>query len=131
MLILRGKRGPRPDESGKTYNYEEGALHERPAMEYARRKGYVGFVLKVAGDPTGSHSPQTTQALELFLREDSNITAFYGFSGGGFNIYWVLQALKEKKNVEALKRIDLVVVIGAPNKNGTSRKAQYKPSAYL
>src|SRR5713101_4582009 len=80
MLILRGitnlKVWPK---------YPNGALDEPPALEYASKRGYVGRVLDVSGE-TGDRSPQTRRALHEFLF-DSTITALYGFSGGGYNVY--------------------------------------------
>jgi hypothetical protein len=54
------------------------------ATEYARRSGYEGVVLDVPGQPQSQKSPQATAALKKFL-EDQAVTAFYGFSGGGYN----------------------------------------------
>jgi len=121
MLILRGNHGWRENEAGKKQYYKKGALHEPAAIEYARRRGYEGIVLDVSGDPPGHHlkrsrSPQTLKAL-VALRKDTSIRALYGFSGGGYNVYWILHALSEKER----DRIDLVVVIGAEDT---------KPDAY-
>jgi hypothetical protein len=41
------------------------------------------------------------------------ITAFYGFSGGGGNLMYILDRLA-RENPETLSRIELVVVLGAP-----------------
>jgi len=115
MLILRGNRGAYPDERGQRHDYARGALHEAAAKEYARRKGYEGIVLDVSGDAlrggNRSHNPQTLMALSRFHADDS-ITAFYGFSGGGYDVWWILRSLKE----EDLKRIKLIVVLGAPDR---------------
>ncbi|GJD48455.1 hypothetical protein OPKNFCMD_1174 [Methylobacterium crusticola] len=135
MLILRGNHGYHADEAGKDFNYKGGALHEGPAKEYARRKGYEGVVLNISGDPPEkgkkrSHSPQTILALDTFSR-DKSIEAFYGFSGGGFNIWWILQDLKNKKDEEGLKRIKLVVVLGAPDTPKSAYEASgYKPGSW-
>jgi len=112
MLILRGNHGWREDERGEKHNYKDGALHEPAAKEYARRLGYEGVVLKVSGNPPDDggkrdHSPQTFRALAAF-RKDKAITALYGFSGGGYNICWMLQVLKK----DELKRPERVVVLG-------------------
>ena len=65
MLILRGIAG---HYAGR--DWPRGALDEPPALEYARRKGYVGQVLDVAG-ATGPQSPQTKMALaEVSSRRD-------------------------------------------------------------
>jgi hypothetical protein len=101
MLILRGitnlKYWPK---------YPNGALDEPSALEYARRRGYVGRVLNVSGE-TGDKSPQTRQALREFL-SDSTLTALYGFSGGGYNVYHILNRLTGEQR----DRLELVVVIG-------------------
>jgi hypothetical protein len=101
MLILRGitnlKVWPK---------YPKGALDEPPALQYASKRGYVGRVLDVSGE-TGDNSPQTRQALHEFL-SDSTITALYGFSGGGYNVYHILKRLTQEQR----GRLELVVVIG-------------------
>jgi hypothetical protein len=116
MLILRGNAGSHPDEQGKKHKYERGALHEQAAIEYARRKGYEGTVLDISGDhgtgKTRATSPQTILALDTFHRDES-IASFYGFSGGGYNVWWIIRALKKE---EDLKRIKLLVVLGAPDR---------------
>ena len=126
MLILRGNHGAAyPDEEGKAHDYKRGALHERAAIEYASRKGYEGEVLDVSGDPGGhgnrSKSPQTLMALDRFFH-DGSVAAFYGFSGGGYNVWWILRSLKD----EDLKRIKLVVVLGAPDRP----KSEYESSSF-
>lgn len=117
ILILRGNRGNWEDETGKRRDYDRGALHDQTAKEYARRKGYVGEVLDISGDPpkpqagkklNRSASPQTRLAITTF-RSDKEVVGFYGFSGGGYNIYWILQELTEAE----LKRLELLVVLGA------------------
>ena len=101
MLILRGitnlKWWPK---------YPNGALDEPPALEYASKRGYDGRVLDVSGE-TGDHSKQTRRALQEFLH-DSSITAIYGFSGGGYNTYHILNRLPE----DVRGRLEVVVVIG-------------------
>jgi len=121
MLILRGNRGNYADEQGQPFNYGRGALHEWAAKEYARRKNYEGVVLDVAGNAnppkpgekygTRDDCPQTVQALAKF-RSDDSIAALYGFSGGGFDVWWMLKLLNAKER----KRIELVVVLGAPER---------------
>jgi hypothetical protein len=103
MLILRGIAGR---YSGK--DWPRGALDEPPALEYARRKGYVGQVLDVAG-ATGANSPQTKMALAEFHR-DSTVSALYGFSGGGYNVRHIINALAPAER----DRLKLIVVLGAP-----------------
>jgi hypothetical protein len=128
MLILRGNSGANyPDESGKPHNYEKGALHERAAVEYARRKGYQALVLDISGDPdrrpgkTRATSPQTLLALAT-LEANEEITALYGFSGGGYNVWWILRALSPKVR----GRLKLVVVLGAPERP----QAEYEGSRF-
>jgi pimeloyl-ACP methyl ester carboxylesterase len=106
MLILRGNSGSYEDEDGKKHDYNMGALHEKAAKDYAAMKGYDGEVLPVAGD-----SPkQADDAVQLFKAKDSPYAAIYGFSGGGYHVRHIL----EKLPAEALTRIKLVVVLGAP-----------------
>jgi hypothetical protein len=111
MLILRGNSGTYPDEEGNPHKYEKGALHDHAAMEYARRLGYEPVVLDMSGDhgpgPNRGSSPQTLAALD-WIYGDPEFAALYGFSGGGFNIWWILRKLKEKD----LKRIERIVVLG-------------------
>jgi uncharacterized protein (TIGR02594 family) len=103
MLILRGIAG---HYAGR--DWPRGALDEPPALDYARNRGYTGRVLDVAG-ATGAHSPQTQMALAEF-RRDSTVAALYGFSGGGYNVHHIINALKPDER----KRLKLVVVLGAP-----------------
>jgi hypothetical protein len=115
MLILRGNsalKGKYPDENGNTPPWPKGALHERPAKEYARLMHYEPVVLDIPGQPQGETSPQATEALKQFL-EDQSVCAFYGFSGGGINLRHILHSLA-KNHPETLERIQMVVVIGAP-----------------
>jgi hypothetical protein len=124
MLILRGNSGRFPDENGDPKNYAKGALHEAAALQYAQRVGFTGEVLDISGDRGGSsrsRSPQTISALETFQRRD-DITAFYGFSGGGYNVYWILQAASEAER----QRLTWIAVLGAPE----TPKAKYEASAY-
>ena len=140
MWILRGVADldgkSNPDEKGDPIKWKDGALHEGAAKEYAGFKGYKPVVLDVSGKAdqgtTGKPTEQTKAALKAFLGDpvddpDKPDTAFYGFSGGGYNIYWILQILAKNEKIpgvpgdypEALHRIDLVVVFGAP-KTGSS-----------
>ena len=134
MLILRGNHGSFPDETGKTHDYKWGALHEKAAKDYAMLRGYDGVVLDISGDPAEkkkgeakgpnrSHSAQTILALKRF-KEDPDIVALYGFSGGGYNVWWILQALKDDK--AALARLKLIAVLGAPEQP----EAEYHKSKY-
>ena len=90
--------------------------------------GYYGVVLSVPGLP-GPSSPQATAALKMFS-DDETVTAFYGFSGGGYNVKHILNYLASKKP-EALHRIDLIVVIGAADEDKEGRlvapESDFKP----
>ncbi len=100
MLILRGiadAENPR------------GQLDDDAAHEYARRLGYRGEVLDVAGDADG---PQAKIALDR-IQHDDKVKAIYGFSGGGYNARRVWSQL----NAEERQRIGKVVVIGSPGVN--------------
>jgi uncharacterized protein (TIGR02594 family) len=108
ILILRGIAG---HYGGR--DWPRGALDEPPALEYARRRGYVGKVLDVAG-ATGSHSPQTRMALDEF-RRDQTVAGLYGFSGGGYNVLHIIHALTPAERA----RLRLVVVLGAPRNPST------------
>jgi hypothetical protein len=99
MLVLRG--------IGNSEN-PRGQLDDRSALEYARRVGFRGEVLDVAADPS-SDSEQLRMAVEL-LRRDENISAIYGFSGGGYNVRLIWQQLTPAER----DRIRKLVVIGAP-----------------
>ena len=88
MVILRGnaaKEGKYPDEQGKTPAWPKGALHVKAATDYAKREGYDPIVLNVAGYPQSQDSPQAKAALKVFMTDPSDV-AFYGFSGGGYNL---------------------------------------------
>ena len=97
MLILRGIANA---------EHPHGQLDDDAAREYARRLGYRGDVLDVAGDADG---PQAKIALDR-IRHDDKVTAIYGFSGGGYNARRVWSQL----NAEEHQRIGKVVVIGSP-----------------
>jgi hypothetical protein len=100
MLILRGianSENPR------------GQLDDQSALEYARRRGFRGEVLDVAGD-TGADSPQVLLALER-IRRDQTVTAIYGFSGGGYNARAIWRELGPVER----GRIRNVIVIGSPD----------------
>ena len=101
MLILRGitnlKVWPQ---------FPNGALDEPSALQYASNRGYTGKVLNVSGE-TGDKSKQTNMGLQE-IQNDSSITALYGFSGGGYNVYHILNRLTQ----ELRDRLEVVVVIG-------------------
>jgi hypothetical protein len=99
MLILRGiASAARP----------RGQLDDKSALEYAHRLGYQGEVLDVAGK-TGSNSPQVRMALDRIHRAP-DITAIYGFSGGGYNARNIWSQLTAAER----RRIRKIVVIGSP-----------------
>ena len=103
MLILRGIAG---HFAGQTYPH--GALDEPAALDYARRRGYLGRVLDVSGE-ANEDSPQVVEALAA-IRRDQSISALYGFSGGGYNAAYILDDLTDAER----DRINLVIVLGAP-----------------
>lgn len=96
MLILRGIADA---------NAPKGQLDDDAALEYARRLGYSGEVLDVAADA----GPQVRMALER-IRNDKNVTALYGFSGGGYNA----QSIWAQLNPQERSRITKIVVVGSP-----------------
>lgn len=109
MLILRGISGTFPDPvTGVARRWDHGALDEPSALAYAQLRGYDGQVLQVSGE-TGMGSQQTRATLAAF-RGDPSVAALYGFSGGGYNVRWVLHDLTPAER----RRIRLVVVLGAP-----------------
>lgn len=145
-----------PDEKGNKKAWPNGALHAGAAETYARNKGYEPETVWLSGHPQGYDSPQTREVLKRFvgltlkeegshkkhgshqkhaasyvsdpsLKGDKDIHAFYGFSGGGYNLWWILQYLANH-TPEDLRRIDRVVVIGV-EKNIRS-KADYDYPAY-
>ncbi len=103
MLILRGIAG-----NYDGIDWPRGALYEQPALDYAQRRRYAGRVLDVAGK-ADENSAQTVMALTEF-RRDPTVAAFYGFSGGGYNVKHIL----DKLTPEERDRVQLVVVLGAP-----------------
>ncbi len=93
MLILRGINN---------------LLHEKPAALYAERHGYTPEVLDASGE-TGPHSAQVEMALQRLRRGD--VTALYGFSGGGYNLVHIWHRLPH----QTAERIEQITVVGAPN----------------
>jgi hypothetical protein len=95
MLILRGNsahEGTYPDEAGHDIAWPDGALHVQAASEYATSRGFEPIVLDVPGQPQGQRSPQAKAALKKFFG-DEEVSAFYGFSGGGYNLRHILEYL--------------------------------------
>ncbi len=103
MLILRGV-----GSSEKPH----GQLDEQAALEYARRLGFRGEILDVAGSP-GVNSTQVRMARER-IRQDYTITAIYGFSGGGYNARLIWSELTRPER----DRIRKIVVVGSPGVPG-------------
>ena len=115
MVILRGNSaaaGTYPDEKGKKIAWPIGALHVEAAGDFARRMRYLPVVLPIPGQPQSKSSPQTNAAITLFLA-DLDVKAFFGFSGGGYNVKHILDRLA-LQHPESLSRIELVVSLGAP-----------------
>lgn len=129
MVILRGNSagaGSYPDEKGNAHvAWPIGALHVQAASDYARKRGYEPIVLDKPGQPQSQHSPQARAAVKAFL-EDEAVAAFYGFSGGGYNLRHILDFLAAK-HPQSLLRIELIVVIGSPMRHG---KLAFAPHAY-
>jgi hypothetical protein len=96
MLILRGIADA---------EHPRGQLDDESALEYARRLGYQGEVLDVAANT----SAQLSMALDR-IRHDEDVTAIYGFSGGGYNARRIWSQL----NAEERQRIDTIIVVGSP-----------------
>ena len=96
MLILRGLANS---------EHPRGQLDDASALEYARRLGYRGEVLDVAGNS----SAQVSMALDR-IRHDEHVTAIYGFSGGGYNTQRIWSQLKADER----QHIGKIVVIGSP-----------------
>ena len=117
MVILRGNKaaaGTFPDENGSKPAWPVGALHVDAAREYGSRRGYDPVVLDIPGNPQGETSPQAKAAIKKFV-DDPSVSAFYGFSGGGYNLRHILISLATN-HPDQLHRIGLVVVLGAPDR---------------
>lgn len=116
MVIMRGnsaKAGKYPDEQGNNIAWPIGALHVKAAEEYAKRFNFDPVTLDLPGDPPQSaDTAQSKKALEVLHGDEADI-AFYGFSGGGYNLRHILERLAAKEP-QSLHRIRRVVVIGAP-----------------
>jgi hypothetical protein len=134
MVILPGNQtGPKqtdyPDEQGNYPPWPEGALHKKAAEAYAKSLNYEPIVLKVGGYPQNQQSPQAKASLDLF-RGDPDVCAFYGFSGGGYNVRHILEYLATNEPL-SLHRIDRIVVIGAPFKTLAIGKSMFQPARYI
>jgi hypothetical protein len=147
MLILRGNSDPDgkskyPDEYGKPANWPIGALHVQAAEDYARKRDFEPETLPLEGQQSGYKGKQVQEVLKKFvgftlgsksyakdpkITPDLDIHAFYGFSGGSYNVYWILNYLAENQPDE-LQRINLVVVLGLDKEN--KRRADYEWPRY-
>jgi hypothetical protein len=136
MIILRGNSDPKgeqeyPDEFGKPASWPIGALHKQAAEDYARKRDYEPVTLPLEGQQSRYKGKQVQEFLKQFagitlgqksyeinmgLMPDSDIHALYGFSGGAYNVYWILNYLAENRP-DDLQRINLVVVIGMDKEN--------------
>jgi len=125
MLILKGNSDTEgkdfPDEQGRIVTWPDGALHEKAAVAYATCRKRIGDVLPVSGDSLKGNRDknlQTVEALRKLQDRDhpDDYDAIYGFSGGGYDVLHILNHL----TAEQLKKIKLVVVLGAPpvDRNG-------------
>jgi hypothetical protein len=115
MLIMRGNSAPKDvfeDDSGTGNKpaWSKGALHEGPAKEYAVLKGFKPKVLDVTGSSKHGNrdeSEGTVMALECFQNHPS-VVAFYGFSGGGYNLWHILHKMTPRDRA----RVRWVTVVG-------------------
>ena len=64
---------------------------------------------------------------DMELKPDLDIHALYGFSGGAYNVCWILNFLAENQP-DDLQRINLVVVLGLDKQY--KRKADYEWAKY-
>jgi hypothetical protein len=142
MLIMRGNsagKGVYEDENGNKPAWPKGALHEGPAKDYAVLLGFKPKVLDVSGNskPPGPHakpgkdgkvhgtrsdSDGTRMALECF-RLHNSIVAFYGFSGGGYNLLHILDQMTRQERT----RVQWVTVVGV---DSDAPKSSYENSKF-
>jgi hypothetical protein len=128
MLILRGnsttKTGVYPDELGNKPAWPKGALHENAAKDYAKSRDFEGIVVDAPGQPQDEDSLQANAAVDAF-HADPLVCAFYGFSGGGYNLYHILKRFASRE-LQSLHRIELIVVLGAPKR----KKSEFMPANF-
>jgi hypothetical protein len=134
MVILPGNQAGAgqtdyPDDQGKFPAWPEGALHKKAAEAYAKSLNYEPITLKIGGYPQSQESPQAKASLKLF-HDDTDVCAFYGFSGGGYNVRHILENIATNEPL-ALHRIDRVIVIGAPYKTFAIGKARMQAARYV
>jgi len=82
-------------------------LHEEPAIEYAKLRGFTPEVLPTSGE-TGEQSLQTNDALTRI--KAGGVTAIYGFSGGGYNAVHIWKRLPKSYRDQIIK----IIVLGSP-----------------
>jgi hypothetical protein len=117
MVILRGTSDPSgankfPNEFGKPAKWPIGALHVQAAEDFARKRGYEPKTLGLEGQQSVYKGKQVREFLKLFaglilgrkwyendmeLKPDLDIHAIYGFSGGAYNVFWILNFLAENQ----------------------------------
>ena len=128
MLILRGnsttKEGIYPDELGNKPAWPKGALHETAAKDYAKSRSFEGVVIDAPGQPQDQDSKQANAAVDAF-HADPLVCAFFGFSGGGYNLYHILKRFASREP-QSLHRIELIVVLGAPKR----KKWEFLPANF-
>jgi hypothetical protein len=127
MVILRGTSDPDgknklPDEFGNPAKWPIGALHVRAAEDFARKRGYEPKTLGLEGQQSVYKGKQVRGFLKLFaglilgrksyendmeLKPDLDIHALYGFSGGAYNVWWILNFLAEKSGTRFQRSICL------------------------
>lgn len=83
-------------------------LHEEPAIAYADLEGYTPEVLDASGE-TGEFSVQTNRAVRR-IQSGPEVTALYGFSGGGYNAAHIYDRL----NAVHRRAIKKIVILGSP-----------------
>lgn len=96
MLILRGIAAD---------NAPRGQLDDTSAKLYALKSGYGAHVLDVAGG-TGEQMQMTLAQ----VRQNPNVKALYGFSGGAFTVLNIWSQLTPSEKI----RIEKIVIVGAP-----------------
>jgi hypothetical protein len=70
---------------------------------------------------------QKSYEIDIGITPDLDIHALYGFSGGSYNVYWILNFLAEKQP-DDLQRINLIVVLGLDKEK--KRKVDYEWPKY-
>ena len=128
MVILPGnaaKEGKYPDEQGNTPAWPKGALHVKAASDYAMREGFDPSWLTRGAIRRARTVRKPRRPWRCFMKDELDV-AFYGFSGGGYNLRHILEYLAAKEP-QSLRRIKRVVVLGAPFKE---RAKMFAPARY-